>query len=136
MAIVPYRSIWPDLDDFFGGFDLMNFTPAVNVSEDKDHVMVETPLAGIDPDKVDIEIEDNVLKIAGSTESKSEVDDKDKHYYRKEIRSGSFCRAVALPKAVDGSKAAAQYSKGILKITIPKKEEAKPRSIKIKAGAE
>ncbi|MBI4426680.1 MAG: Hsp20/alpha crystallin family protein [Candidatus Kerfeldbacteria bacterium] len=133
MAIIPYRSVWPDLDDFFGGFDLMNFTPAVNIYEDKDHVMVETPLAGIDPDKVDIEIEDNVLKISGSTESKSEVDDKDKHYYRKEIRSGSFYRAVALPKAVDGSKAEAHYSKGILKISIPKKEEAKPRSIKVKA---
>lgn len=132
MQLVPYRSLWPDLDDFFGGSDLMNFTPAVNVAEDKDHVIVETPLAGIDPSRVEIEIEDNVLKISGSTESKSEVDDKDKHYYRKEIRAGSFYRAVALPKAVDGTKAEANYRQGILKITVPKKEEAKPRSIKVK----
>lgn len=133
MPIMPYRSLVPDLDDFFGGFDLMNFTPAVNVSEDKDHVIVETPLAGIDPDQVEIEIEDNVLKISGSTESKSEVDDKDKHYYRKEIRAGSFYRAVALPKSVEGSKAEATYHQGILKITVPKSEQAKPRTIKIKA---
>ncbi len=133
MPIMPYRSLVPDLDDFFSGFDLMNFTPAVNVSEDKDNVIVETPLAGIDPDKVEIEIEDNVLKISGSTESKSEVDDKDKHYYRKEIRAGSFYRAVALPKAVEGSKAEATYHKGILRITVPKSEQAKPRTIKITA---
>ncbi len=134
MPIIPYRSILSDLDDFFGGFDLTNFTPAVNVYEDKDNVIVETPLAGIDPDKVDIEIEDNVLKISGSTESKSEIDDKDKHYYRQEIRSGSFYRVVALPRSVEGSKADAAYKNGILKITVPKSEQARPRSIKIKAS--
>lgn len=134
MAIMPYRPFWPDLDDFFGGSDLMNFTPAVNVYEDKDNVVVEAPLANIDPNQVEVEIEENVLKISGSTESKSEVDDKDKHFYRREIRTGTFYRAVALPKAVEGSKAEAAYHNGILKITVPKSDEAKPRTIRVKTS--
>lgn len=135
MALVPYRSMFPDLfDDMFAGVDMVNFTPAVNVSEDKDHVIVEAPLAGIDPSKVEIEIEDNVLKISGSTESKTEVDERERHYYRKEIRAGSFYRAVALPKSVEGSKAEAAFKNGILTITVPKSDAAKPRSIKIKAS--
>jgi len=133
MALIPYRPMFPQMfDDFFDG-DMMNFTPAVNVSETKDHVLVETPLAGIDPSKVSVEIEDNVLKISGNVESSTEVDEKEKHYYRKEIRSGSFYRAVALPKSVEGTKAEASYKKGILTISIPKSEEAKPRTIKIKS---
>jgi len=134
MQLIPFRPIWPDLEDMFPG-DLSTFTPAVNVYEEKDHVVVETPLAGIDPEKVEVEIEDNVLKISGHTEAKSEVEDKDKHYYRREIRSGSFFRTVALPKAVDGGKAEATFKNGILTIRVPKLEEAKPRSIKIKTSA-
>lgn len=132
MQLIPYRTFLPDFDDMFGGMDLVNFTPAVNVYEDKDNVVVETPLAGVDPEKVDIEIEDNVLKISGSAQSKSEVDDKDKHFYRKEIRSGSFYRAVALPKSVEGSKAEASFKNGVLKVTVPKSDQAKPRTIKVK----
>ncbi len=133
MPIIPYRSYFPDFDEMFGGYDPMNFTPAVNVYEDKDHVVVETPLAGIDPEKVNVEVEDNVLKITGSTEARSEVDDPDRHYYRREIRSGGFYRAVALPKSVDGPKAEATYEQGVLRVRIPKSEAAKPKSIKVKA---
>lgn len=136
MAILPYRPLFPGFfDDVFAGFDLVNFTPAVNVYEDKDNIIVEAPLAGIDPNKVDIEIEDSVLKISGSSESKSEVEDNDRHYYRKEIRSGSFYRAVALPKSVEGSRADASFKNGILTVTIPKSEAAKPRTIKVKTSS-
>lgn len=132
MAIIKYRPFWPDFDeDFFSLPDKMGFTPAVDVYEDKDNVIVESPLAGIDPEKVNIEIEDNVLKISGQEEKKSEVDEK--NYYRKEIRSGSFYRAISLPKAVHGEKAEASFDKGVLRITVPKKEEAKPKKIAIKA---
>ncbi|MFA5069992.1 MAG: Hsp20/alpha crystallin family protein [Patescibacteria group bacterium] len=133
MAIIRYRPFWPEFDeDFFNLPDkMMGFTPAVDIYEDKDNVIVESPLAGLDPEKVNIEIEDNVLKISGASEKKSEVDEK--NYYRKEIRAGSFYRAVALPKAVEGSKAEATFDKGILKVVIPKKEEARPKKIAIKA---
>lgn len=107
-----------------------NFTPAIDVYQDKDNVIVEAPLAGIDPEKVDIAIENDVLTIKGENEKKSEVEDK--NYYRKEVRWGNFYRAVQLPTRVSGDKAEASYDKGILKITIPKAEEAKPKNIKVK----
>lgn len=106
--------------------------PALDVYEDTNNVIVETPLVGIDPSKVNIEIEDNILKISGQSSHKSEVDDK--NYYRKEVRYGSFYRAVSLPKAVVGDKAEATYKDGILKISVPKAEEAKPRRISVKAS--
>ena len=105
--------------------------PAMDVYEDQDHVIVETPLVGIDPAKVNIEIEDNILKISGQSSHKSEVDDK--NYYRKEVRYGSFYRAVSLPKSVAGDKASANYKDGILKITVPKAESTKPKKITVKS---
>lgn len=107
-----------------------SFTPAIDVYEDKDDVVVEAPLAGIDPDKVEIAIENSVLTIKGESEKKSEVEDK--NYYRKEIRSGSFYRAVSLPTKVDGDQAEATYDKGILTIRVPKAPEVKPKTIAIK----
>lgn len=105
--------------------------PAMDVYEDKDNVIVETPLVGIDPTKVNIEIEDNILKISGQSSHKSEVDDK--NYYRKEVRYGSFYRAISLPKSVMGDKANATYKDGVLRITVPKAEETKPKKITVKA---
>lgn len=105
------------------------FTPAVDVYQTKDAVIVETPLAGVDPDKVNIAIENDVLTIEGSVEKKTEIDEK--NYYRKEIRTGTFHRSVALPTAVNGEKAQAAYDKGMLKVTIPKAEHVKPKTIKV-----
>jgi len=108
------------------------FVPAVDVYEDKDNVIVETQLAGIDPENVDISIENDVLSIKGESEKKSEVEDK--NYYRKEIRRGSFYRSVQLPAHVLGDKASAEAKDGVLKISIPKSEEIKPRKINIKTS--
>jgi len=105
------------------------FTPAVDMYEDKDNVVVETQLGGIDPDKVDISIENNILTLKGESEKKSEVEEK--NYYRKEIRRGSFYRSIPLPTKVDGDKASAVSEGGLLKISIPKAAEVKPRTIKI-----
>lgn len=135
MSIIRWspRSMWPDLEEFFDVPGTMTaFTPAVDVYEDKDHVIVETPLAGIKPENVEIEIEDNVLKLSGHTEHTNEVDEK--NYYRREVRAGSFYRTVALPKAVDGDKAEAKFHDGILKITVPKKDEAKPKKISVQVS--
>lgn len=107
------------------------FTPAVDMYEDKDNIIIETQLGGIDPEKVDIAIENNVLSIKGESEKKSEVDDK--NYYRKEIRRGSFYRSIPLPTKVDGENASAVNEDGILKITVPKAPEVKPRTIKIQS---
>jgi len=131
-----YRPMF-DMSDFDKFFDDMPslpghqhaFTPALDIYQDKDNVIVETPLAGVDPEKVDISIEDGILKIEGKAEHKTEVDEK--NYYRKEVRGGSFFRSVALPAHVKGDDAKADFDKGMLKITIPKVEEVKPKKIKV-----
>ena len=125
-------SPWGDVDRFFeeGFFERANFTPAVDVYQDKDNVVVETPLAGVDPEKVEISIENDVLTISGHTEEKEEVKRED--YYRKEVREGSFSRSVILPMPVKADQAQAESIKGMLKVTIPKAEEAKPRKIAVK----
>jgi HSP20 family protein len=108
----------------------MGFMPAVDIYEDQDNVIVETQLAGVDPEKIDIAIENDILAIKGESEKKSEVDDK--NYYRKEIRRGSFYRSVQLPAHVIGDQAEATADDGVLKIVIPKASETKPKTIKIK----
>jgi HSP20 family protein len=105
------------------------FTPAVDMYEDKDNIVIETQLGGIDPEKVDISIENNVLTIKGESEKKSEVEDK--NYYRKEIRRGSFFRSIPLPTKVNGEAATAVNEDGVLKITVPRAAENKPKTIKI-----
>jgi len=105
------------------------FVPAVDMYEEEKNVIVETELAGIDLDKVDISIENDVLCIRGEGEKKSEVEDK--NYYRKEIRRGSFYRNIQLPVHVLGDKASAIAEDGVLRISIPKATEVKHKSIKI-----
>jgi HSP20 family protein len=106
-----------------------NFAPAIDVYEDENNVYVETPLPGINPEEVNIAIENDVLTIEGGSEKKTEVDEK--NYYRKEVRYGSFHRSVALPSSVKGEDAKAEYEKGVLKITVPKEERVKPKKVKI-----
>jgi len=123
-----------DFDKFFEDMPnlpekMTTFTPAVDVYQDKNNVVVETPLAGVDPEKVNIYVENDVLKIEGSSEHKSEVDEK--NYYRKEVRAGSFYRAVALPTEVKGDQAKATFENGMLKVIIPKAEAVKPKTIKV-----
>ena len=132
----PFLEPFEDMDKMFSDFapamrsEQAGFMPAVDVYEDKDNVIVETQLAGVDPEKVSVSIENDVLIVRGESEKKSEVEEK--NYYRKEIRRGSFYRSVPLPTHVIGEKASAEAVDGVLKISIPKATEAKPRTIKIK----
>ncbi|NTV41077.1 MAG: Hsp20/alpha crystallin family protein [Candidatus Moranbacteria bacterium] len=120
-----------DLDHFFEeNWEGGDFSPAIDVRQEKDNVIVETSLPGIDADKIEISVENDVLTIAGHTEEKKEIKRED--YYRKEIREGSFSRSVILPMGIKASEAEASYDKGVLKITMPKAEQAKPKKILIK----
>lgn len=92
--------------------------PPVDMYETKDAVVVETPVAGIDPKHLEISIDNGMLSIKGTSERKTEVDDK--NYYRKEVRHGTIYRQVALPSAVNESKTEANYENGVLKIRMPK----------------
>jgi HSP20 family protein len=130
---------WSPFFDPFEAFDGMpnlpmrrdnGLVPAVDVYDRADAVVIETALPGVDPKKVELNIENGVLTISGSSERKTEVDEKD--YYRKEIRSGSFMRQVALPASISESEAKASFVNGILKIEVPKKEVEKPKKIAVK----
>lgn len=129
MNLIPWS---PMLDRFFDDFEAnpnKTFVPAIDVYQDKDNVIVETPITGVEPEKLEISVENDVLTITGESEHKSEVDEK--NYYRKEVRYGSFHRSVALPASVDGLKAKAEYENGVLKVIIPKEEKAKPKRIEV-----
>ncbi len=140
MSLIKWTPFLSDFDDMDKIMESMlpsvrgnqfGFTPAVDMYEDKDNIVIEMQLGGVDPEKVDISIENNVLSIKGESEKKSEVEDK--NYYRKEIRRGSFYRSIPLPTKVDGENAAALNEDGILKITVPKAPEVKPKTIKIQS---
>lgn len=138
MSLIKWAPFFPEFDDLEKEMGSMlpairgnqfGFTPAVDMYEDRDNIVVETQLGGIDPAKVDVAIENNVLTIKGESEKKSEVEDKS--YYRKEIRRGAFYRSIPLPTKVDGDKAKAVNEDGILKITVPKVAGIKSKTIKI-----
>lgn len=140
MSLIKWTPFFQEFDDMDKEMESMlpsvrgsqfGFTPALDVYEDKDNLVVEAQLGGIDPEKVDVSIENNVLTIKGESEKKSEIDDK--NYYRKEIRRGSFFRSISLPTKVDGDKAAAVNEDGVLKVSIPKMIEAKAKTIKIQS---
>ena len=138
MAIVKWEPF--QLDDFFDDFfdrDLVpvlptvnKFIPPINIYDDKDNVYVDVAISGYNPDNIELNVQNGVLTIKGNTEKKREIEEK--NYYRKEIRTGSFVRQIALPTDVYGDKAEATFDNGVLKISIPKKEEVKPKKIDIK----
>jgi HSP20 family protein len=95
------------------------FIPAVDVYEKDDAVVVETPLAGVDPKDVTVAVDGDTLTITGKSEHRTEVDEK--NYIYKEVRYGAFQRKVQLPKPVLGERASMHSEHGLLKITFPKK---------------
>lgn len=108
-----------------------SWLPAVDVFDRKDAVMLKAELAGMDPDDIQIEVEDNVLTIKGERRFEEQVEDE--RYHRVERRFGSFQRSLALPQGVKPDEIQAGYEDGILTVTVPKAEEEKPRRIEVKA---
>lgn len=131
----PMFDPFAEMDDAFNRLPAMNqsmkaFVPAMDVYETDKAVMVETALPGIAPENVKVSVEKGVLTVQGEHKKEHEVDDK--NYYRKEVRSGSFFRQVALPAAVLDEKVNAEFEDGILKITCPKAEPVKAKKVEIK----
>ena len=108
-----------------------SWLPAVDVFDRKDAVVLKAELAGMDPDAIQIEVEDNVLTIKGERKFEEQVEDE--RYYRVERRFGSFQRSLALPQGVKPDEIQAGYEDGIVTVTVPKAEEEKPKRIEVKA---
>jgi HSP20 family protein len=111
-----------------------SFAPPVDVYEDEHNVTLKIEVPGIDEKDIDVRIENNVLTVHG--ERKFEKEEKEENFRRVERQYGSFTRTFTLPTTVDAEKVSANYDKGILKIALPKKAEAKPKQIKVNVGAE
>jgi len=104
--------------------------PVVDVSEDADGIEITAELPGLKKDDVNIQIEDNVLTISG--EKRLEKEQTDRNFHRLERRYGSFYRAIALPHGVATESADARFEDGVLHVRLPKREDVKPRTLKIK----
>jgi len=121
---------FPRFPESQGLFD-RRVSPAIDVIEHTDRFTVECDLPGIDQKDIDISIASGVLTIRG--EKKTEKKSEKSKVYKKETWEGSFQRTVSLPTGVDGDKVEATFTDGVLKITLPKREEAKTKKIELKA---
>jgi HSP20 family protein len=142
----PFRelaAVQHDLDRMFSGglaraFDrslrkrepsVRPWAPAVDTFETDKNVVLKVELAGVDPNDVEVRVENNTLYLTGQRKAETEV--KEQKYHHMERLVGRFARSFTLPRTVDGDKVAAEYHDGVLTLTLPKKEEAKPKTIKI-----
>ncbi len=106
------------------------WAPAVDVCEDENSFFIAAELPGIDRESIDLEVENNVLSIKG--ERKLEKKEEGESYHFVERSYGSFYRRFSLPKNVDTEGIGAEYKDGVLKISIPKKDEIKPKKVEIR----
>lgn len=138
-----FPSVPSFFDDFFTRdvFDWSNANnaqggslPAVNIKEDDDNFNVEVAVPGMSKEDFKIELENDVLTVSSEKEAKNESDEN--NYKRREFRYSSFKRTFSLPEnKVDGDKVEASYTDGVLYITLPKREEVKPKPVrKIQIG--
>jgi HSP20 family protein len=125
-------------ESFSGGRDeslaTSSFAPAVDVYEDEHNVTLKIEVPGINEKDIDVRVENNTLTVQG--ERKFEKEEKEENYRRVERQYGSFSRTFTLPNTVDTESVSADYEKGVLKIKLAKKAEAKPKQIKVNVGGE
>jgi HSP20 family protein len=105
------------------------WAPAVDIFETESELMMTVEVPGIDEKDIEIKIEDNTLTLKG--ERKFEKETKEENYHRIERSYGSFYRAFTLPNSIDPDKIQAEHENGVLKITMAKRQELKPRKVKI-----
>ena len=146
MALIPWRP-WREVDvlrremdrlweSFFEGRpgkkpeEAGEWLPSLDVAETKNDLVVKAELPGMDPKDIDISLSNGFLTIKG--EKKQEKEEKDENYHLIERSYGSFTRSVRLPREVQSDKITASFKNGVLRVTLPKSEEAKKKEIKIK----
>ena len=136
--LAQFRRLEEELDEVFGSAtpwtggirSLPPGTfPAINVGSTQDNVTVYLFAPGIDPGKLDISIQQNLLTVTGQRELSR---DENANYYRQERFGGEFRRALSLPEDVDPDRVEASYRDGIVQITVRRRESAKPRQIAIR----
>ncbi len=138
----PFRGTSPDshlnrlFNDFFGRAsqdqNLTTWAPAVDIYEGEHELVVKADLPDIKPEELDVRVENNILTIRGERKFEKKVDEK--NYLRVERAYGSFARSFSLASTVNSEAIKADYKDGVLTLSIPKREEAKPKQIKVNVG--
>jgi HSP20 family protein len=140
----PFRGASPDsqlnrlFNDFFGRAsqeqNLTTWAPAVDIYENGHELVVKADLPDIKPEELDIRVENNILTIRGDRKFEKKVDEK--NYLRVERAYGSFARSFSLANTVNIDAIKAEYRDGVLTLSVPKREEAKPKQIKVNVGGQ
>ncbi len=146
MELIPWRPFGGELSSFRKEMDRLwsrllgetpfartlteEWLPSVDVSETKDNIVVKAELPGLEAKDVNVSISGDLLTIKG--EKKKEEEEKDEHHYCAERYYGPFQRVFQVPTGVKADKIEATFKKGVLKVTLPKVEEAKKKEIEIK----
>jgi len=112
-----------------GDEGIIGWSPNVDICKEGENYILKSELPGMTKDEIDISIQDNVVTLKGTKKEEKEV--KEDSYYHCERRFGSFQRSFELPAPIDKKKVKASYREGVLKVTLPMAEEAKPKQIKI-----
>jgi HSP20 family protein len=110
-------------------------TLALDIRSTPEALVIEAALPGVKPEEVDITVESGTLTISGSFRSERTEGEETGDYLVRELRRGSFSRAVALPQGLEPDKAEATFEDGLLRLRIPRAEETKPRQIRISPTA-
>jgi HSP20 family protein len=132
----PFRELsrlFSDMPAESGRDDVLGaWAPRVDILEKEDALVLRAELPGIEKDDLDVRVEDGVLILEG--ERKREREEGQHNVYRRERLYGRFARSFRLPTTVDASKVAATYKDGVLEVSVPKLEAAKPRKVEIRAA--
>ena len=124
------RDLSEDFDRFWNLDYARSFSPSVEVTESDDHYELAVEAPGMGKKDIHVEINDGVLRLSG--DKQAEREDKKRNYHFSERSYGRFERAFRLPDHVNAGKIDAKYADGVLRLTIPKTEEAKPKAIEVK----
>ena len=126
------NDIFADFDGALQNGELASWVPAVDVLEETDVIRIAAELPGVKPEDVKISVEGNVLTLQGTKQQVAE--EKTERVHRYERTYGSFARTFTLPRTVDTAQIKAGYDNGVLTITLPKAEQAKPRQIAVEVA--
>ncbi len=127
-----FERFFESMFDSEHGLSTEAFGTRIDMIETDQTVEIKMDLPGVAPGDIDVHVENNVLTIRGERKEEKEQNDKARQFHRIERRFGSFSRSMVLPCPVNDAEAAAEFKDGVLKVTLPKTETAKPRKIAIK----
>ena len=123
---------FPRFGDGNGGLKLADWSPQVDITEDDKEYLIKADLPEMKKDEIKVNVENGVLSVAG--ERKTEKEEKNKKFHRIERSYGTFMRSFALPEDADGTKVAAEFKEGVLRVHLPKSPVAKPKAIEVKVA--